>query len=97
IDRCSAIAAIPGVALIVVGKLAEVCEVLQAPGLVIARVQQQLAEMEMQLGEGTLVGFGFRQFESLLHQLERADAVALNAVDVAPAAAMVAAGELARD
>ena len=62
-----------------------------------APLQQHAGEVQVEAGQGGLVVLLGGQWQGLLHQLQGADAVALHGADVAAAAAMVAAIELAGD
>ena len=92
------LAVVAAIAVLVVGQVAEVGEVLQPPRLVIAGAgEQDLGEMQVEVGEGVLVLLLGGQLEGLVHQLQGADTVALEGVDIpaAFAAVLVAPVELA--
>ena len=83
------------VGFIVVGQLGKIAQVLQAPGLVIARTaEDHVGEIDVELGQVLQVVFALRLFQGLLHELQGANAIALHGVDVLAAFAPVAAIEL---
>ena len=84
--------AVPPVAVLVIRELAEGGEILQPPRVgVPGALQQEIGELQMEGGESYLVVLLGGVLEGLLHQLQSAGAIALEAIDDVPAATMAAA------
>src|SRR5262249_21385225 len=81
-------------AFLIVGQLAQIGEILQAPRLVVMLDDIGIAEVET--AGGGLIFFFFDEIGGLLHKLKRADAVAvIGADELAAGAPAIAAIELA--
>ena len=84
--------------LVVVGQHRQIRQHLQLPGFVVLpTVGQETGEIEIERSDPRRIGVADDERGSLLHQLQRPHAVALETADIAPAAPPISALKLARD